>query len=171
MNSSTLCYVLMKCLTSGHGHLERSHTWAGLPLWIFFCDGQLWQGLGSSQAWIWLWPTCPHGRGWKGVTGDSLPVLLSFIVLAMSPSCQIYSVFKPDVLQFGGNLKDHAFQPPHFDCTWLLDTPEGFSPFLLSWDWDSAWVEERWFLCHIYRALFLHTFSPKPIMELPHLDT
>ena len=113
----------------------------------------------------------PSWTGLKGVTGDSLPVLLSFIVLAMSPSCQIYSVFKPDVLQFGGNLKDHAFQPPHFDCTWLLDTPEGFSPFLLSWDWDSAWVEERWFLCHIYRALFLHTFSPKPIMELPHLDT
>ena len=26
-------------------------------------------------------------------------------------------------------------------------------------------------LCHIYRALFLHTFPPKPIMELTHLDT
>ena len=26
-------------------------------------------------------------------------------------------------------------------------------------------------LCHIYRALFLHTFPPKPIVELVHLDT
>lgn len=59
-------------------------------------------------------------------------MLLSFIVLTMSPSCQIYLFFKPDVLEFGGNLKDYAFQPPHFVHTWLLGTSEGFSPFLLS---------------------------------------
>ena len=159
MNNSTLCYVLMKWLAGGYGHSERSHSWVGLPLWTFSCDGQLWQGSGSSQACIWLWPTCLRGRGWKGVTTDSLPVLLSFI-LTMSPSCQIYSFFKPDVLEFGGNLKDYAFQPPHLVYRWLLGTPEGFSPFLLSWDWDSGMGRRKVVLYHIYGAFSYTPFPP-----------
>lgn len=48
--------------------------------------------------------------------------MLSFLILTMSQSCQIYQLFncQHKILEFVGNLKNYAFQSPHFINTWTL---------------------------------------------------